>query len=88
MYILADIKRNCRNQDLYRNEDDFWQNLKKKKNVIFYEKDFIFSAKCIILADIKWNCKNSRFIYKQRRLLKKIYSKKIRVFLFKIFYIL
>ena len=28
LYILADIKRNCRNQDLYRNKDDFWFFLK------------------------------------------------------------
>ena len=40
-----------------------------------------------ILADIKWNCENSRFIYEQRRLLKKIFKQKIRIFLFKRFYV-
>ena len=24
MYILADIKKNVENQDLYRKKDDFW----------------------------------------------------------------
>ena len=51
-----------------------FEKILKQKICYFNEKDFIFfnySCKMYILAHIKLNCKNSRFIYEQRRLLKK-----------------
>ena len=55
MYILADMKQNVENQDLYRNEDDLLKNF-GNKIVIFNEKDFIlykYICKMYILADTK-----------------------------------
>ena len=83
MYVLADIKEIVENQDLCRNRDDF------KKIVFFNERDFIFHMyiyKMYILADI-FNeiVKNSRFIYEQRRLLKKYKNKKFVFFYLKDF---
>ena len=82
--VKADIfwEKNQKNPDLYRNKDDFWKKL-NKKSLSFNEKDFIFYTyicKMFILEDIRWNCKNLRFIYEQRRLLKKILIQKIIIF--------
>ena len=47
MYNLADIRINCKNQDLYTNKDDF-ETFLEKKIIIFNLKDFIsISVKCI-----------------------------------------
>ena len=51
--------------------DIFWV---KEKNKVYLQM--------YILEDMKWNCKNSRFIYEQRRLLKKKYLKKKFVFFY------
>ena len=49
MYILADICWNCRNQDLYRNKDDF--DLTQKNSYFFLFQNILYfvseSVKCI-----------------------------------------
>ena len=50
MYILADIKKNCRHQDLYRNKGDFGFFLNTKNSYFLMQKILYFmriSVKCI-----------------------------------------
>ena len=84
MYILADIKRNCRKSRFMQKQRRLLKKFRNKKNEFFNEKDSIFYkyiCKMYILADIKWfqkRCDRPRHTYRHTDIQTKRFIEEFR----------